>query len=93
LGVTLLIVCVVMIGFEGYLLASWTWQLAKRAQLLSERMATEQLLLKTDMDQMMAQLEVTAVLWQPYGRALRWLRHPLAIALLESFVRRRATAR
>jgi hypothetical protein len=56
-------------------------------------MATEQLLLKTDMDQMMAQLEVTAVLWQPYGRALRWLRHPLAIALLESFVRRRATAR
>jgi hypothetical protein len=93
LGVTLLMVCVVMIGVEGFLLVSWTWNLAKRARLLSERMATEQLLLKTDVDQLMAQLEVTAVLWRPYGRALRWMRHPLAIALLGSFARRRAPAR
>src|ERR1700737_1016650 len=93
LGVTLLIVCVVAIGIEGFMLASWTWNLAKRGRLLSERVATEQLLLKTEVDQLMGQLEVTAVLWRPYGRALYWLRHPLVIALLESLALRRARAR
>jgi hypothetical protein len=92
-GVDLLIVCVVMIGVEAALLGTWTWELAKRGRLLSERVATEQVLLKTDVDRLMAQLEVTAALWRPYGRALRWIRHPLAIALLESFARRRAAAR
>jgi hypothetical protein len=33
------------------------------------------------------------VLWQPYGRTLRWLRHPIAIALLQSYMRRRGAAR
>jgi len=88
LGVSLLIVCVVMIGVEGVMLGSWTWDLAKRARLLSERMAPEQVLLKTDVDQLVAQLEVMAVLWQPYRRLLRWVSHPLAIALFQSFARR-----
>ncbi len=93
LGVSLLIVCAVMMAVEGAMLASWGWHLAKRARLLSERIATEQVLLKTDVDRLVAQLEVTAVLWQPYRRVLRWVRHPLAIALLESYARRRAAAR
>jgi hypothetical protein len=93
LGVTLLIVSFVMIGVEGALLGIWSWNLAKRAKLLSERLATDQVLLKSDVDQLIAQLEVMAVLWQPYRRALRWARHPLAIALLESYGRRRMAAR
>jgi hypothetical protein len=93
LGVTLLIVSVVMIGVEGALLGIWSWNLAKRAKLLSERLATERVLLQSDVDQLIAQLQVTAVLWQPYGRALRWLRHPLVIALLESYARRGMAAR
>lgn len=93
LGVCLLIVSVVMIGVEAVLLASWTSQLAKGAKLLSERMATEQVLLETDVNRLMAQLEVAVVLSQPYRRLLRWVNHPLAIALLQSFVRRRAAAR
>lgn len=93
LGVSLLIVCVVMIGVDAVLFASWSLDLSKRARLLAERMATEQVLLKTDVDQLVAQLEVTAALWQPYRRVLRWVRHPLAIALLDSFARRRAAAR
>jgi len=28
------------------------------------------------------------VLWQPYGRLVRWVQHPLAIAVIQSFVRR-----
>lgn len=93
LGVSLLIVCVAMIGVEGALLGAWSWVLVKRGRLLSEWLATEQVLLKTDVDQLMAQLEVTEALWQPYGRALRWARHPLVIALFESYERRRADAR
>jgi hypothetical protein len=93
LGVALLIVCVAMIGVEGFLLGSWTWQLAKRGRLLSERLATERVLLQSEQDQLVAQLEVMGILWQPYGRALRWARHPLAIAVLQSFARRKAAAR
>jgi hypothetical protein len=93
LGVSLLIVCVVMIGVEFAMLGTWSWSLVKRAKLLSERLATEQVLLKSEQDQLIAQLQVTEVLWQPYGRALRWLRHPLVIALLESYAGRGAVAR
>jgi hypothetical protein len=93
LGVSLLIVSIVMIGVEGAVAAAWSWSLAKRGKLLSERLATEQLLLKTDVDQLVAELQATAVLWQPYERALRWARHPLVIALLESYARRRVAAR
>jgi hypothetical protein len=93
LGVSLLIVSVVMIGVEGALLGLWSWNLGKRAKLLSERLATEQMLLQSDVDQLTAQLQVTAILWQPYRRALRWARHPLVIALLESYARRGMAAR
>lgn len=93
MGVALLIVCVVMIGVEGALAALWAWRLARRAKLLSERLATEQLVIKTEMDQLHAELAATVVLWRPYRRALRWARHPLVIALLESYARRRMAAR
>jgi hypothetical protein len=92
-GVSLLIVCVVVIGIEGAVAATWTWRLAKRARLLQERLATERVLLKSELDQMQAELAATAVLWMPYRRALRWIRHPLAIALLQSYGRRRSGAR
>ena len=92
-GVGLLIICVVMIGVEGALTGMWSWRLVRRARLLSERLATEQVVLTPDVDRLVAQLEVTAALWQPYRRVLRWLRHPLTIALLESYARRRAAAR
>ena len=93
LGVSLLIVSVVMIGVEGAVAAAWSWSLAQRAKLLSERLATEQVLLKSEVDQLVAQLEATTVLGQPYRRALRWARHPLVIALFESYARRRPGAR
>jgi len=32
----------------------------------------------------------TQALWQPYAGLLRWLRHPLTIALIQSYARRRA---
>jgi hypothetical protein len=82
-----------MIGVEGAMLGLWSWNLGKRAKILSERLATEQMLLQSDVDQLTAQLQVTAMLWRPYRRALRWARHPLVIALLESYARRGMAAR
>jgi hypothetical protein len=41
------------------------------------------------MARLRAAVEETKVLWRPYGRILRWARHPLAIALMESYARRR----
>jgi hypothetical protein len=93
LGVDLLIVCVAVIVVEGVMIANDGLRLATHSRLLSERLATEQVLLKTDVDRLMTQLEATTVLWQPYRRALRWLRHPLAIAFLQSLARRRSGAR
>jgi len=37
-------------------------------------------------------IEETKALWRPYRRYLRWVRHPLVIALLGSY-RRRMVAR
>jgi hypothetical protein len=92
-GVSLLIVCVLVIGIEGAVAAIWTWRLTKRARLLQERLATERVLLKSELDQLQAELAATALLWTPYRQALRWIRHPLAIALLQSYGRRRSGAR
>jgi len=47
LGVDLLIVSVAVIVIEGVMIANDGSSLAKRARLLSERLATEQVLLKT----------------------------------------------
>lgn len=93
LGVDLLIVCVAVIIVEVVMIADNGLRLAKHARLLSERLATERVLLKTDADRLVAQLEAAVVLWQPYERVLRWLRHPLTIALLQSLARRRARGR
>jgi hypothetical protein len=68
----------------------WSWKVAKRARELSERLAAERMELQADLARLRAALEETKVLWRPYGRILKWARHPLAIALLESYARRRA---
>jgi hypothetical protein len=56
-------------------------------------MTSEQAKLQAESARLQAALADMEVLWQPYGRLLGWLRHPIAIALLQSFARRRAAAR
>jgi hypothetical protein len=90
IGVWLLVVSVVAIVLEMVLAALWSWKVAKRARELSERLAAERMELQADLARLRAALEETKVLWRPYGRILKWARHPLAIALLESYARRRA---
>jgi len=93
IGVWLLIAGAVAIVVEGVLAALWGVSLARRSAALSERIETERLLIEADLARLRAALEETQRLWRPYRRILRWVRHPLVIALLESYARRRAAAR
>jgi hypothetical protein len=93
IGVWLLVVSAVAIVVEGVLAAVWVASLVKRSRALSERIETQRALIEADLERLRAAIEETRRLWRPYERMLRWVRHPLAIALLESLARRRAGAR
>ena len=90
IGVWLLVAGAVAIVIEGVLAAVWALAVGKRTRVLAERLQAEQNLLEEDVRRLRLALEETERLWRPYGRALRWLRHPLAIALMQSYARRRA---
>lgn len=91
-GVWLLVGSVLAILIEGALAAAWSAALTKRTQSLTEYVEHETGALKADVERLALALEETRRLWQPYKRLLRWLRHPLTIALWQSY-RRRASAR
>lgn len=93
IGVWLLVIGVGAIVVEGILAGIWSLRLVKRGQQLSERLTVEQRMMQSDVERLRATIAVTAVLWQPYRRLLRFLRHPLVIALFQSYARRGAAAR
>ena len=93
IGVWLLVLGVLAIVLQGGFAAVWTVRIVKRSRALSEALASEQAKLQAESARLQAALADMEVLWQPYGRLLGWLRHPIAIALLQSFARRRAAAR
>jgi hypothetical protein len=92
-GVWLVMASVYAIVVEGVLVAMWGIPLVKRSRALSEQIETERGLIEADLKRLRAALEETERLWRPYRRALRLLRHPLAIALFGSLGRRRAMGR
>jgi len=93
-GIWLLIASVVAIVLEGVLAAVWSVRISRKAEALSERLAEERGRLQSDVERLRLALAEMQVLWQPYGRLLRWLRHPITIALIQSLARRaRAAAR
>ena len=93
IGIWLLVVSVVLIVFEGALAAIWSLRVSRKARAISELMASQQALLNADVERLRASIAETHELWQPYRRLLRLLRHPLTIALMQSFARRGAAAR
>ena len=93
LGVWLLVIGVVAIVVEGVVAALWGVAMAKRTRVLSEQVEAERGLIEADLLRLRAALEETRRLWKPYRRALRWLRHPITIALMQSYARRRAVVR
>ena len=93
IGVWLLVFGVAAIILEGVVAMIWSLRLARRGRELSKRLMSEQTQLHSDVERLRAALAETEVLWQPYRRLLRWLRHPLAIALMQSYATRRASVR
>jgi hypothetical protein len=93
IGVWLLVASAVLMVVEGVLAAVWGSAMARRARALSDRIQTERGLIEADIAQLRTALDETERLWSPYRRVLRWLRHPLTIALLQSYARRRGGAR
>lgn len=90
IGVWLLVASSIAIVLEMVLAGFWSLKVTRRARELSEQLATERGQVQADLARLKAALEETKVLWRPYRRVLRWARHPLAIALMESYARRRA---
>jgi hypothetical protein len=93
IGIYLLIVCAVAIVVEMALGAFWSFRIAGHANTLNERLTSERANLEAEVERLRMALDETIVLWRPYKRLLWWLQHPLAIALVQSFMRRRAAAR
>ena len=88
-GIGLLVAAGLAIVVETVVAALWGAALARRALALSERMKTERSMLEADLEKLRLALEETERLWRPYRTILRWLGHPLTIALLGSYRRRR----
>lgn len=93
IGIWLLVAGAVLVVVELGFMALWSVRLARRSRELSERLLSEQARVRADVERLQASLAEAQVLWQPYRRMLRWLRHPIAIALLQSYMRRRVAAR
>ena len=88
-GIGLLVAAGLAIVIEAVVAALWGAALARRALSLSERLKTERGMLESDLEKLRLGLEETERLWRPYRTILRWLGHPLTIALLGSYRRRR----
>lgn len=88
IGIWLLVIAFVVIVVEGVLAAVWSLRLARKARELRTRLVAEQANLKADVERLRASLAETQELWKPYRRLLRLLRHPLTIALMQSFAAR-----
>ncbi len=87
-GIGLLVVAGVSIVVEGIFAAMWGRALAIRSMKLSERLEVERGMLEADLERLRLALEETERLWRPYRTILRWLSHPLTIALWQSYRRR-----
>ena len=90
IGIWLLVAAVIAIIVELALMAVWGLAMGRRMQALSQRLAIQRAQIEADVEKLRRAIEETRALWQPYGRVLRWLRHPLVLALLGSHRRRMA---
>jgi hypothetical protein len=89
IGIGLLVFSAALILFELALMSWWTVRVARRSRMLSEKLLAEQARLRADVERLQAAIEESRALWQPYRRILRWLRHPITIALIQHYTRGR----
>jgi len=92
LGVWLFVGSSVVILLELAVAGIWSVRLARRGRALAVALEQERGVIQADMARLRAAMEETRLLWAPYGRVLRYLQHPLVLALF-GFYRRRWFAR
>ena len=90
IGIWLLVAAVIAIVVELTLVTVWGLAMGRRMQALSQRLASQRAEIEADVEKLRRAIEETRALWRPYSRILRWLRHPLVLALLGSYRRRMA---
>ena len=78
----------VVIVIELAVAGLWSMRLARRGRALAVALQAERGFVQADLERLRASLEETRLLWQPYRRVLRWLRHPLVVALIGYYRRR-----
>ncbi len=88
LGVWLFVGSSVVVVIELAVVGIWSLRLARQGRALSVAVQDQRELIQADVARLQAAMEETRRLWAPYRRALRWLRHPLAAALIASYWRR-----
>ena len=89
IGIGLVIAAGMAIIVEMVFAAVWGRAVAMRTLTLSERLTAERGMLDSEMETLRLAMEETQRLWKPYRTILRWLGHPLTIALWQSYRRRR----
>jgi hypothetical protein len=87
-GPWVLVLGAAVILVECAVAAVWSVRLAAQGRALALMLERERGLVLADVARLRETLEETRRLWEPWGRALRWLRHPLIAALLASLRRR-----
>ena len=90
IGIWLLVAGAVAIVIEMTLAAVWGLAMSRRMRSLTAYIESERSGLQADVERLRLTIEETKQLWRPYRRVLRWLRHPLILALLGSYRRRMA---
>ena len=88
IGLWLLAVGGAAILVEAIVFALWSWRLANDGRALAVLIDTQRGLVQADVARLRETIEETQRLWAPYGRLLRWLRHPLVAAVIASLGRR-----
>jgi hypothetical protein len=91
IGVGLLVTGAVAIVIEMALVVVWGVAMGRRMRVLTAYIETERSGIQADVERLQLAIEETKRLWRPYRRILRWLQHPLVLALLGSYRRRLAS--
>ena len=92
LGVWLFVGASAVIALELALAGFWGLRLARRGRALTAALQQERAVVQADVERLRAAMAEMRRLWAPYRRVLRYLRHPLVLALL-GFYQRRSFAR
>ena len=91
-GLGLLGLGLVLVVFELFLILSSVLSLRRRALELQRLVLANRVVLEAELAHLRLLASERELMAKPYRRLLRWLTHPLMVALLQSHRRRRRLA-